>query len=61
MGIISIYIKTSGDWKNEKLRGNTTPAGWSVFPKFRVFPTCTSVDTTYTNTENVLYFIYNIA
>ena len=59
--LISIYINTSGDWENEKLRGNKTPAGWSVFTKFRVFPISTSVDKTYTNTGNVLYFIYNIA
>ena len=58
--LISIYINTSGDWENEKLCGNTTPVGWSVFTKFRVFPISTSVDKTYTNTENVLYFIYNI-
>ena len=29
------YINTSGNWKNEKLCGNTTPAGRSVFTKFR--------------------------
>ena len=28
------YINTSGNWKNEKLCGNTTPAGRSVFTKF---------------------------
>ena len=59
--LISIYINTSGDWKNEKLCGNTTPAGWSVFIKFRVFPISTSIDKTYTYTENALYFNYNIA
>ena len=37
-------------WKNEKLYGNTTPAGRqrgrSVFTQFRVFPIFTSVDIT---------------
>ena len=40
------YINTSGNWKNEKLCGNTTPAGRSVFTQFRVFPIVTSVDIT---------------
>ena len=56
------YINTSGNWKNEKLSGNTTPAGRSVFIQFRVFPIFTSVDTTvYQYGKNVLYFFYNIA
>ena len=38
------YINTSGNWKNEKLCGNTTPAGRSVFTQFQVFPIFTSVD-----------------
>ena len=29
--LIYSYINTSGNWKNEKLCGNTTPAGRSVF------------------------------
>ena len=33
----------SENWKNEKLCGNTTPAGWSVFTQFRVFPIFTKV------------------
>ena len=50
------------NWKNEKLCGNTTPAGRSVFTKFRVFPFSTSVDiTVYLYGKNVLYFFYNIA
>ena len=56
------YINTSGNWKNEKLCGNTTPAGRSVFTQFRVFPIFTSVDiTVYQYGKNVLYFFYNIA
>ena len=44
--LIYSYINTSGNWKNEKLCGNTTPAGRSVFIQFRVFPILTSVDIT---------------
>ena len=52
----------SGDWENEKLCGNTTPAGRSVFTQFRIFPIFTSVDiTVYQYGKNVLYFFYNIA
>jgi hypothetical protein len=55
-------INTSGNWENEKLYGNTTPEGRSVFIQFRVFPTSTSVDITiYQYGKNVLYFFYNIA
>ena len=36
--LIYCYINTSGNWKNEKLCGNTTPAGRSVFTQFPVFP-----------------------
>ena len=39
--LIYSYINTSGNWKNEKLCGNTTPAGRSVFTQFRVFPVFT--------------------
>ena len=50
------------NWENEKLYGNTTPEGRSVFIQFRVFPTSTSVDITiYQYGKNVLYFFYNIA
>ena len=60
--LIYSYIDTSGNWKNEKLCGNTTPAGRSVFTQFRVFPIFTSVDiTVYQYGKNVLYFFYNIA
>ena len=60
--LIYSYINTSGNWKNEKLCGNTTPAGRSVFTQFRVFPIFTSVDiTVYQHRKNVLYFFYNIA
>ena len=41
--LIYSYINTSGNWKNEKLCGNTTPAGRSVFTQFRVFPIFTSI------------------
>ena len=62
--LIYSYINTSGNWKNEKLCGNTTPAGRSVFifTQFRVFPIFTSVDiTVYQYGKNVLYFFCNIA
>ena len=60
--LIYSYINTSGNWKNEKLCGNTTPAGRSVFTQFRVFPIFTSVDITVCQYgKNVLYFFYNIA
>ena len=60
--LIYSYINTSGNWKYEKLCGNTTPAVWSVFTQFRVFPIFTSVDiTAYQYGKNVLYFFYNIA
>ena len=60
-GIYS-YINTSGNWKNEKFCGNTTPAGRSVFIQFRVFPISTSVDiTVYQYGKNVLYLFHNIA
>ena len=55
-------VNTSGNWKNEKLCGNTTPPGRSVFTKFRVFPISTGVDiTVYLSGKNVLYFFYNMA
>ena len=60
--LICSYISTGGNWKNEKLCGNTTPAGRSVFTQFRVFPFSTSVDiTVYQYGKNVSYFFYNIA
>ena len=50
------------NWKNEKLCGNTTPAGRRVFTKFQVFPISTSVDiTVHQHGKNVLYFFYDIA
>jgi hypothetical protein len=58
----SRYINTSGNWKKEKLCGNGTPEGWSVFTQYRVFPMSTSVDiTVYQYGKNVLYLFYNIA
>ena len=55
--LIYSYINMSGNWKNEKLCGNTTPAGWSVFTQFWVFPIFTSVDiTVYQYGKNVLYY-----
>ena len=60
--LIYSYINTSGNWKNAKFCGNTTPAGRSVFTQFRVFPIFTSVNiTVYQYGKNVLYFFYNIA
>ena len=60
--LIYSYINTSGNWKNEKLCGSTTPAGRSVFTQFPVFPIFTSVDiTVYQYGKKVLYFFYNIA
>ena len=56
------HINASGNWENEKLCGNTTPAGRSVFTQFQVFQIFTSVDiTVYQYGKNVLYFFYNIA
>ena len=60
--LIYSYINTSGNWKNEKLCGNTKPAERSVFTQFLVFPIFTSVDITVCQYgKNVLYFFYNIA
>ena len=60
--LIYSYINTSGNWENEKLCGNTTPAERSVFTQFRVFLVFMSVDiTVYQYGKNVLYFFYNIA
>ena len=59
--LIYSYINTSGNWENERLCGNTTPEGRSVFKQFRVFPISTSVDiTVYQHGKNVLYLFYNI-
>ena len=43
------YNVMSGNWKNKKWCGNTTPARRSVFTQFPVFPISTNVDIT--NTE----------
>ena len=60
--LIYSYINTSGNWENEKLCGNTTPEGRSVFTQFRVYPISTSVDiTVYQYGKNVLYLFYSIA
>ena len=60
--LIYSYINTSGNWENEKLCGNTTPEGLSVFTQFRVFPISTSVDiTVYQYEKNVLYLFYSMA
>jgi hypothetical protein len=43
-------------WENEKLCGNSTSGGRSVFTQFRVFQISTSVDiTVYQYRKNVLY------
>jgi hypothetical protein len=58
LNIFRVYINTSGNWENEKLK----PEGRRVFPQFRVFPISTSVDiTVYQYGKNVLYLFYNIA
>jgi hypothetical protein len=44
--LIYSYINKSGNWQNEKLCGNMTPEGRSVFTQFRVFTIPTSVDIT---------------
>ncbi len=59
--LIYSYINTSGNWKNEKLCGNTTPEGRSVFTQFRVFPIFTSVDITIYQHGKCFVFFYNIA
>jgi hypothetical protein len=60
-GSIQLY-QHEWNWENEKLYGNTTPEGRSIFIQFRVFPTSTSADITiYQYGKNVLYFFYNIA
>ena len=51
-------INTSGNWKNEKLCGNTTPTGRSVFTKFRVFPIYTSVDITICKYGQMFYISF---
>ncbi len=56
--LIYSYINTSGNWKNEKLCGNTTPEGRSVFTQFRVFPISTSVDITiYQHGKCFIFFL----
>ena len=59
--LIYSYINTSGNWENEKLCGNTTPEGRSVFTQFRFFPISTLVDITiYINTEKKFYICFII-
>ena len=56
--LIYSYINTSGNWKNEKLCGNTTPERRSVFTQFRVFPIFTSVDITiYQHGKCFMFFL----
>ncbi len=56
--LIYSYINTSGNWKNEKLCGDTTPEGRSVFTQFRVFPIFTSVDITiYQHGKCFIFFL----
>jgi hypothetical protein len=60
--LVYSYINTSGNWENEKLCGNTTPGGWSVFTQFRVFPISTSVDINCISIRKKCFiFFYNIA
>ena len=51
--MIYSYINTSGNWENQKLCGNTTPEGRSVFTQFRVFPI--SVSTKKYKERNIIY------
>ena len=51
--LIYSYINTNGNWENEKLCGNTTPEGRSVFAQFRVCPISTSVDITIYQYEKI--------
>ena len=59
--LIYSYINTSGNWENEKLCGNSTPEGRSVFTQFRVFPISKSVDITIYQYGKKFYLFYNIA
>ena len=62
MLIYSLYINTSGNFEKEKLCGNTTPEGRSVFTQIRLFPISTSVDiTVYQYGKMFLYFFKHIA
>ena len=58
--LIYSYINTSGNWKNEKLCGNTTPEGRIVFTQFRVFPISTSVDITLYQHGKMFYIFFII-
>ena len=56
--LISNYINTSENWKNEELCGRTMLRS----DNFEFFQfTCTSVDITVYQYENMLYIFYNIA
>jgi hypothetical protein len=59
--LIYSYTNTSGNWENEKLCGNSTPEGQSVFTQFRVFPISKSVDITIYQYGKKFYLFYNIA
>ena len=58
--LVYSYINTSGNSKNEKFCGNTTPAGRSVFTQFRVFPIFTSVDITVYQYGKMFYISFII-
>jgi hypothetical protein len=47
--------------EKEKLCGNTTPGGRSVFTQIRVFPISTRVDITVYQYGNFFIFFHNIA
>jgi hypothetical protein len=57
--LIYSYINMSGNWENEKMCGNTTPEGRSVFTQFRVFPISTSVDIIVYQYGKMLYMFYS--
>ena len=56
--LIYSYVNTSGSWNNEKLCGNTTPEGRSVFTQFRVLPIFTSVDITLYQHGKMFYVFF---
>ena len=59
--LIYSYINTSRNWKNEKLCGNMSPTGRSIFStKFQIFPIFTSVDITVYQYGEMFYISFII-
>jgi hypothetical protein len=54
---IIVKYQYEWNWENEKLCGNMTPEGRSVFTQFRVFPFFTSVDITVYQYEKIFIFV----